>query len=163
MRDSRATSPVADLTRGAFQEILPDPAVPKGARRVILCSGKVFYDLQDYQKQHQITDTAILRLEQIYPLHTKKLTELLSRHSPDAEIIWCQEESENMGAWSHLALRLSALLPKPIRYVGRDSSSSPATGSLIIHNLEQNQLVQEAFAAAPSKKSKPETSRKKKK
>ena len=163
LRDSRATSPVADLTRGAFQEILPDPAVPKDARRVILCSGKVFYDLQDYQKQHQITDTAILRLEQIYPLHTKKLTELLSRHSPDAEIIWCQEESENMGAWSHLALRLSALLPKPIRYVGRDSSSSPATGSLIIHNLEQNQLVQEAFAAAPSKKSKPETSRKKKK
>ena len=163
LRDSRATSPVADLTRGAFQEVLPDPAVPKDARRVILCSGKVFYDLQDYQKQHQITDTAILRLEQIYPLHTKKLTELLSRHSPDAEIIWCQEESENMGAWSHLALRLSALLPKPIRYVGRDSSSSPATGSLIIHNLEQNQLVQEAFAAAPSKKSKPETSRKKKK
>ena len=163
LRDSRATSPVADLTRGAFQEILPDPAVPKDARRVILCSGKVFYDLQDYQKQHQITDTAILRLEQIYPLHTQKLTGFLSRHSPDAEIIWCQEESENMGAWSHLALRLSALLPKPIRYVGRDSSSSPATGSLIIHNLEQNQLVQEAFAAAPSKKSKPETSRKKKK
>ena len=165
LRDSRATSPVADLTRGAFQEILPDPAVPKGARRVILCSGKVFYDLQDYQKQHQITDTAILRLEQIYPLHTQKLTDLLSRHSPDAEIIWCQEESENMGAWSHLALRLSALLPKPIRYVGRDSSSSPATGSLIIHNMEQNQLVQEAFAPVPtpSKKSKPETPRKKKK
>ncbi len=165
LRDSRATSPVADLTRGAFQEILPDPAVPKGARRVILCSGKVFYDLQDYQKQHQITDTAILRLEQIYPLHTQKLTDLLSRHSPDAEVIWCQEESENMGAWSHLALRLSALLPKPIRYVGRDSSSSPATGSLIIHNMEQNQLVQEAFAPVPtpSKKSKPETPRKKKK
>ena len=165
LRDSRATSPVADLTRGAFQEILPDPAVPKGARRVILCSGKVFYDLQDYQKQHQITDTAILRLEQIYPLHTQKLTDLLSRHSPDAEVIWCQEESENMGAWSHLALRLSALLLKPIRYVGRDSSSSPATGSLIIHNMEQNQLVQEAFAPVPtpSKKSKPETPRKKQK
>ena len=165
LRDSRATSPVADLTRGAFQEILPDPAVPKGARRVILCSGKVFYDLQDYQKQHEITDTAILRLGQIYPLHTQKLTGFLSRHSPDAEIIWCQEESENMGAWSHLALRLSALLPKPIRYVGRDSSSSPATGSLIIHNMEQNQLVQEAFAPVPtpSKKSKPETPRKKKK
>ena len=70
-----------------------------------------------------------------------------------------------MGAWSHLALRLSTLLPKPIRYVGRDSSSSPATGSLIIHSMEQNQLVQEAFAAVPtrSKKSKPETPRKKQK
>ena len=149
LRDARATSPVADLTRGAFQEILPDPEVTKGAQRVILCSGKVFYDLQDYQRKNKITHTAILRLEQIYPLHVKKLTEILSRHSPDAEIIWCQEESENMGAWAHLALRLPAVIKKPVRYVGRDASSSPATGSLIIHTLEQNQLVEEAFASQP--------------
>ena len=153
LRDSRATSPVADLTQGSFQEILPDPSISKGARRIILCSGKVFYDLQDFQTKNKIQDTAILRLEQLYPLHAKKLTDILSRHSPDAEIIWCQEESENMGAWSHLALRLSTLLGKPIRYVGRDASSSPATGSLVIHNMEQNQLVQEAFASAPSSSS----------
>ena len=146
LRDARATSPVTDLTRGAFQEILPDPEVTKGAQRVILCSGKVFYDLQDYQRKNKITHTAILRLEQIYPLHVKKLTDILSRHSPDAEIIWCQEESENMGAWAHLALRLPAVIKKPVRYVGRDASSSPATGSLIIHTLEQSQLVEEAFA-----------------
>ena len=178
LRDARATSPVTDLTQGSFQEILPDPTIARGARRVILCSGKVFYDLQDYQKKNQITDTAIIRLEQIYPLHTKKLTEILSRHSPDAEILWCQEESENMGAWSHLALRLPFLLKKQVRYVGRDASSSPATGSLVIHTLEQNQLVQEAFASgstpSPStpkktrtptsaKKTKPSTPRKKKK
>lgn len=149
LRDARATSPVSDITRGAFQEILPDPDVTKGAQRVILCSGKVFYDLQDYQRKNKITHTAILRLEQIYPLHAKKLTEILSRHSPDAEIIWCQEESENMGAWAHLALRLPAVIKKPVRYVGRDASSSPATGSLIIHTLEQNQLVEEAFAIQP--------------
>jgi 2-oxoglutarate dehydrogenase E1 component len=149
LRDARATSPVTDLTRGAFQEILPDPEVTKGAQRVILCSGKVFYDLQDYQRKNKITHTAILRLEQLYPLHAKKLTEILSRHSPDAEIIWCQEESENMGAWAHLALRLPSLIKKTVRYVGRDASSSPATGSLIIHTLEQNQLVQEAFATQP--------------
>jgi 2-oxoglutarate dehydrogenase E1 component len=150
LRDARATSPVTDLARGAFQEILPDPEVTKGAQRVILCSGKVFYDLQDYQRKNKITHTAILRLEQIYPLHVKKLTEILSRHSPDAEIIWCQEESENMGAWAHLALRLPAVIKKPVRYVGRDASSSPATGSLIIHTLEQNQLVEEAFATQPN-------------
>ena len=155
LRDSRATSPVSDLTQGSFQEILPDPSISKGARRIILCSGKVFYDLQDFQTKNKIQDTAILRLEQLYPLHAKKLTDILSRHSPDAEIIWCQEESENMGAWSHLALRLSTLLGKPIRYVGRDASSSPATGSLVIHNMEQNQLVQEAFASAPSSSSQP--------
>jgi 2-oxoglutarate dehydrogenase E1 component len=176
LRDARATSPVTDLTRGSFQEILPDPTIAWGARRVILCSGKVFYDLQDYQKKNQITDTAIIRLEQIYPLHTKKLTEILSSHSPEAEILWCQEESENMGAWSHLALRLPSLLKKPVRYVGRDASSSPATGSLVIHTLEQIQLVQEAFApdsnpstpkktrTPPSaKKTKSTTPRKKKK
>jgi 2-oxoglutarate dehydrogenase E1 component len=149
LRDARATSPVADLTRGAFQEILPDPEVTKGAQRVILCSGKVFYDLQDYQRKNKITHTAIVRLEQLYPLHAKKLTEILSRHSSDAEIIWCQEESENMGAWAHLALRLPSVIKKPVRYVGRDASSSPATGSLIIHTLEQNQLVEEAFATQP--------------
>ncbi|MDI9397894.1 MAG: 2-oxoglutarate dehydrogenase E1 component, partial [Candidatus Pacebacteria bacterium] len=137
------------LTRGAFQEILPDPEVTKGAQRVILCSGKVFYDLQDYQRKNKITHTAIVRLEQIYPLHAKKLTEILSRHSPDAETIWCQEESENMGAWAHLALRLPSVIKKPVRYVGRDASSSPATGSLIIHTLEQNQLIEEAFAPQP--------------
>jgi 2-oxoglutarate dehydrogenase E1 component len=162
LRDSRATSPVSDLTQGSFQEILPDPSISKGARRIILCSGKVFYDLQDFQTKNKIQDTAILRLEQLYPLHAKKLTDILSRHSPDAEIIWCQEESENMGAWSHLALRLSTLLGKPIRYVGRDASSSPATGSLVIHNMEQNQLVQEAFAPAPSPFSSQPTNRSKK-
>jgi 2-oxoglutarate dehydrogenase E1 component len=149
LRDARATSPVSDLTRGAFQEIMPDPEVTKGAQCIILCSGKVFYDLQDYQRKNKITHTAILRLEQIYPLHAKKLTEILSRHSPDAEIIWCQEESENMGAWAHLALRLPSVIKKPVRYVGRDASSSPATGSLIIHTLEQNQLIEEAFATQP--------------
>ena len=152
LRDARATSPVADLTRGSFEEILPDAEITQGARRVILCSGKVFYDLRDYRTKNNITDTAILRLEQIYPLHSHKLLSMLSRHSPDAEIVWCQEESENMGAWSHLALKLQNLLGKMVRYSGRDASSSPATGSLAIHNLEQAQLVQEAFGVPASTK-----------
>jgi len=150
LRDSRATSPVADLTRGSFEEILPDSEITHGARRIILCSGKVFYDLRDYRTKNKITDTAIIRLEQIYPLHTPKLLSALKRHSPDAEIVWCQEESENMGAWCHLALKLQNLLGKQIRYAGRDASSSPATGSLAIHNLEQTLLVQEAFAIPSS-------------
>jgi len=155
LRDARATSPVVDLTRGSFEEILPDPDLSRGARRVILCSGKVFYDLRDYRTKNNITDTAIIRFEQIYPLHSQKLLSILSRHSPDAEIVWCQEESENMGAWSHLALKLQNLLGKKIRYAGRDASSSPATGSLAIHNLEQTQLVQEAFGVSASAQSIP--------
>jgi len=152
LRDARATSPAADLSRGSFEEILSDSEITKGARRVILCSGKVFYDLRDYRTKNSITDTAILRLEQIYPLHSNKLLSILSRHSADAEIVWCQEESENMGAWSHLALKLQNLLGKKVRYSGRDASSSPATGSLAIHNLEQNLLAQEAFGAPASAK-----------
>jgi len=148
LRDARATSPVTDLTRGGFEEILSDPEINRGARRIILCSGKVFYDLRDYRQKNKITDTAIVRLEQIYPLHEKKLSTILSAHSSDAEIVWCQEESENMGAWSHLALRLQNFFGRKIRYAGRDASSSPATGSLAIHLLEQNQLVQEAFGGS---------------
>ena len=147
LRDARATSPLTELTHGAFQEILPDPTPIKNAQRVILCSGKVFYDLADYREKHQIRDTAILRLEQIYPLHEKKLLSLLALQSPHAELVWCQEESENMGAWSHLALRLQDLTKRKVRYAGRDASSSPATGSLAIHLLEQDLLVREAFAA----------------
>ncbi len=145
LRDTRATSPAADLTHGSFEEILPDPQMPKGARRVILCSGKVYYDLCDFRDKNKIRDTAILRFEQIYPLHEKKLTAILSRHASDAELVWCQEESENMAAWSHLALRLQTLTGQKIRYAGRDASSSPATGSLAIHLLEQDQLIRSAF------------------
>jgi 2-oxoglutarate dehydrogenase E1 component len=145
LRDARATSPLTDLTHGAFQEILPDPTQPKNASRVILCSGKIFYDLADYREKNKIRDTAILRLEQIYPLHEKKLLALLAAQSPNAELVWCQEESENMGAWSHLALRLQNLTKRTLRYAGRAASSSPATGSLAIHLLEQDQLVRQAF------------------
>ena len=148
LRDARATSPLTDLTRGAFQEILPDPTQPKNASRVILCSGKIFYDLADYREKNQIRDTAILRLEQISPLHEKKLLALLAAQSPNAELVWCQEESENMGAWSHLALRLQNLTKRTVRYAGRAASSSPATGSLAIHLLEQDQLVRQAFQSA---------------
>ena len=145
LRDARATSPLTDLTHGSFQEILPDLTQPKNATRVILCSGKIFYDLADYREKNKIRDTAILRLEQIYPLHEKKLLALLAAQSPNAELVWCQEESENMGAWSHLALRLQNLTKRTLRYAGRAASSSPATGSLAIHLLEQDQLVRQAF------------------
>jgi 2-oxoglutarate dehydrogenase E1 component len=116
-----------------------------GARRIILCAGKVYYDLADFREKHGLRDTAIIRLEQIYPLHEKKLLAIVSKHSPDADIVWCQEEPRNMGAWNHLESRLRALFGKEIRYVGRRASASPATGALAIHLLEQNQLLASAF------------------
>jgi TPP-dependent indolepyruvate ferredoxin oxidoreductase alpha subunit len=116
-----------------------------GARRVILCSGKIYYDLADFREKHGLKDTAIIRLEQIYPLHEKKLQTIVFQHSPDAEIVWCQEEPKNMGAWNHLESKLRSLFKKEIRYAGRRAAASPATGALAIHNLEQDQLLASAF------------------
>ncbi|NDA26167.1 MAG: hypothetical protein EBZ05_04925 [Verrucomicrobia bacterium] len=145
LRDPRASSPVKDCTRGCFEEILPDPAMASGARRVILCSGKVYFDLAEFREKHGLKDAAVIRLEQIYPLHETKLQAIVGKHAADAEIVWCQEEPRNMGAWNHLESKLRALFRKEIRYAGRRASASPATGALAIHALEQNQLLASAF------------------
>jgi 2-oxoglutarate dehydrogenase E1 component len=146
LRDKRCVSPVEDLSKGRFEEILPDMAGTTKAKRVILCSGKVYYDLADYRTKEKRADTAILRLEQIYPLHEAKLKSLVEGVSvKDAKIIWCQEESQNMGAWSFIEPRLRALFKTTIPYAGRDASASPSTGALSIHELEQRDLVQQAF------------------
>jgi TPP-dependent indolepyruvate ferredoxin oxidoreductase alpha subunit len=146
LRDPRASSPIQDCTRGGFEEILPDPAIASSARRVILCAGKVYYDLAEFREKHGLKDTAIIRVEQIYPLHEKKLQAAVAKHAAEAEIVWCQEEPRNMGAWNHLESKLRALFKKEIRYAGRRAAASPATGALAIHTLEQNQLLASAFS-----------------
>jgi 2-oxoglutarate dehydrogenase E1 component len=145
LRSDNACSPLADFTTGSFLEVIPDITIPPGARRVILCQGKVYYDLDAHRKEQNITDVAIIRLEQIYPLHEAKLRAALEFH-PDAEkIVWCQEESQNQGAWTHLEPRLRALFGRDIAYAGRDASASPAVGALSLHKLEQKDVVQQAF------------------
>jgi 2-oxoglutarate dehydrogenase E1 component len=144
LRDKRMASPLEAFTSSRFQEILPDPAAPPRASRLILCSGKVYYDLEAYRAAHKIEDVAIVRIEQLYPLHTEKLRAATDPYR-DAKIVWCQEESQNMGAWSFIEPRLRALFGKDITYAGRDASASPATGSLAIHELEQQDVVRQAF------------------
>ena len=130
---------------GRFEEILPDPAAPKHAKRVILCTGKVFFDLDDHRKADKITDTAIVRVEQLYPLHEKKLQTIVGAYGKADKMVWCQEESANMGAWPAMEPRLRKLFGRDILYAGRDASASTATGSHAIHELEQRQLVEQAF------------------
>jgi 2-oxoglutarate dehydrogenase E1 component len=146
LRDARCTSPIGDLAAGRFEEILPDPAAPKNAKRVIICSGKVYFDLVDHRKAEKIDDTAIIRVEQLYPLHEKKLQTAVAAHTQAEKIIWCQEESANMGAWPFMEPRLRKLLGRDILYAGRDASASTATGSHAIHELEQRELVNQAFS-----------------
>jgi len=146
LRDPRCTSPIGDLASGRFEEILPDPAPPKGARRLVLCSGKVYFDLVDHRKGEKIEDTAIVRIEQLYPLHEKKLQAAVAAVGTVEKIIWCQEESANMGPWSFMEPRLRKLFARDIAYAGRDASASTATGSHAIHELEQRQLIEQAFS-----------------
>jgi 2-oxoglutarate dehydrogenase E1 component len=146
LRDPRCTSPISDFATGRFEEILPDTTAPKEAKRVILCSGKVYFDLADHRKAEKIEDTAIIRLEQLYPLHEKKLQAAVATYAKAEKIIWCQEESANMGAWPFMEPRLRKLFARDIPYAGRDASASTATGSHAIHELEQRELINQAFS-----------------
>jgi len=115
-------------------------------RRVVLCSGKVYYDLLAERREKAINDVAILRLEQIYPFPEKTLGRELAPYS-NAELVWCQEEPENMGAWTFLDRRLEKVLGALGRtaqrpsYVGREAAASPATGSARAHAAQQAALV----------------------
>jgi len=146
-----AASPVDQFTSGGFLPVMSDKLqfVDEGANvnRVLLCSGKVYYDLVAERKKLEDSSTAIIRVEQFYPFPKNLLSEQLSRYSTATDIRWVQEEPENMGGWSFMEPRLLKLLgPKQaLRYVGRPASASPATGSHTIHQMEQQRLVKEAF------------------
>ena len=145
LRDSRCTSSLEDLANGTFKEIIPDSKGNSEAKRIIFCTGKIYFDLEEYREKNNIEDSAIIRLEQHYPLHTKKLLEAAKVHPKADSFVWCQEESENMGAWFFIEPQLRKLLNQEIIYAGRDASASPATGSRAIHLLEQAKLIKEAF------------------
>ena len=149
LRAEAATSRIEDFTDARFQEILPAPLAgrPEQVRRVILCSGKVYYDLLKFRDEHHLASAAIVRVEQLYPLHRDALKEAVAQFPGASKIIWCQEESQNMGAWTYMAWRLREMFPgHSVRYAGRGESASPATGSLGLHKLEQNVLIEEAFS-----------------
>ena len=148
LRLPAATSPLDEFTAGRFQEILDDPrwADPPSAppERLIFCSGKVYYDLVQHREQRGITDAAIVRIEQLYPLHRNRLAELVDKYD-GATLIWCQEEPQNMGAWSFIAPQLEQAFGRKASYIGRDAGASPAVGQLARHRLEQAALIRAAF------------------
>ena len=144
LRHPAAVSRVAEFTTGAFQEILDDPTSPAQPTRLILCSGKVYYDLCEYRERNGVKDAAVVRVEQLYPLHEVRLGEFASSFSK-ARLIWCQEESQNMGAWSWIAPQLARIFGRAPAYAGRDASASPAVGSLALHKLELAGLLKDAY------------------
>jgi len=150
LRAAECVSVEADFTSGSFQEILPGPlaGAENKVSRVVFCSGKVYYDLLKHRDAQKITDVALVRIEQLYPLHTAKLTEVLKSFSKAKTFVWCQEEPANMGAWSFLRHQLSEVVGKIVHYAGREAASSPAVGALALHKIEQHDLVEAAFTVA---------------
>jgi len=147
LRHPSAVSRIDDFTAGSFQEILDDPAAPAKPGRIVLCTGKVYYDLLEYREKNKsnITDAAIVRIEQLYPLHRNRLAELFDKYGHGTRLIWCQEEPQNMGAWSWIAPQLEEIFGHKAIYAGRDAAASPAVGALAIHKMERAALLQDAF------------------
>ena len=149
LRLPEAASPVEHFTNGGFLPLIPDDSVDEAkVRRVLLCSGKVYYDLLAERKKIEDSSIAIARIEQFYPFPGNLLIKELSRYPNATDIRWVQEEPENMGGWTFMESRLLKMLDatKTLRYNGRPASASPATGSHTIHQMEQQQLVKEALS-----------------
>jgi 2-oxoglutarate dehydrogenase E1 component len=136
-----------DFTNSRFYEILADPeGTSKKAERIIFCSGKVYYDLIKYRQENNLKDSAaIIRIEQIYPLYEDKISRLVKAYVNAKKFVWCQEEPENMGAWTFILPRLLNLFPGYIYYAGRPASASPAAGTIQAHQAQQAALVKQAF------------------
>ncbi|VTS06723.1 2-oxoglutarate dehydrogenase E1 component [Tuwongella immobilis] len=160
LRSPLAASPVSEFVGGQFHEVIGDTTVdPAQVRRVVLCTGKIYHDLADARFPKPATganpaasktsnpphpDVALIRIEQLYPFPEEALQTELNRYKNAVELVWVQEESQNMGAWSFVEPRLRAM-GHDAQYIGRDASASPATGSPKIHKAEQDEIIRSTF------------------
>jgi 2-oxoglutarate dehydrogenase complex dehydrogenase (E1) component-like enzyme len=149
LRMSDAASHTEDFTSGGFRPVLPDPASPPHPSRVILCQGKLYFELAKRRSEVQIDDVALLRLEQCYPFPADVLGQELDRFGT-AGVVWAQEEPENMGAGRFVVRNLRERLGVEARTVARVESPSPATGSLTLHRQEQEELLERALSREPA-------------
>jgi len=164
LRLPAASSSLDQLTNGGFQPLIDDAGIedPNAVKRIVFCSGKVFYDLAEARKKARATDEkesvpravatglariAIVRVEQFYPFPLAAIKDTTAKYANASELIWCQEEPKNMGAWTFMEAKFEDLVPggDRLRYVGRAESPSPATGSYAVHLKEQEILVHEAL------------------
>jgi 2-oxoglutarate dehydrogenase E1 component len=149
LRDERAVSSLADCAEGTFQRVISDPVIkPEKTRRILLCAGKIYYELLQQREALKREDVAILRLEQIYPIPDRLLQAALEPYAADTPAVWVQEEPENMGAWRFLRVHFGETLYGKFPFAGirRPASASPATGSARIHKRDQRFLIAQAFA-----------------
>jgi 2-oxoglutarate decarboxylase len=145
LRLKTATSALADFTSGSFRPVLGDPAGPERARRVVLCTGKIYYDLADRRAKEGRDDVALIRVERLYPLPEAEIAAEVGRY-PGAQVTWVQEEPANMGAWPYMGLRLPQVIGAPVTPITLPASSAPAAGSAKAHAAEHSAIVEAALA-----------------
>ena len=150
LRHKLATSTISEFDKGtSFLPVIAEQdklVSDKDVKKLIICSGKIYYDLYEARKAKEINNIAIIRLEELYPLPYKAIAKEIKKYS-NAEIVWCQEEPQNMGAWNFIDRRLEAIIKdckvsaeRPV-YVGRPEAASPATGYMTVHQQEQQEII----------------------
>ena len=143
LRHPKCISWLNEYTEGGFKEVIDiGNPLPDGVKRIIFCSGKIYYDLAESKQQNKNTTIAIVRIEQIYPFPEKQFSEIISKYKSATEYLWVQEEPENMGAWPYILRRLRDI---PLEVIARPESGSTATGSAAIHQQQQKDILSKAF------------------
>ena len=149
LRKKEAASAIHELANGSFQTVIPDTTTvdEKGVKRIVACCGKVYYDLAFKRTELQRADTAIIRIEQLYPFPHKQFEAEIKRYPNAGEVVWCQEEPQNQGAWYQIGhyLRENMRDEQKLHYAGRPAAASPAGGYMARHNERQKTLVEQAF------------------
>ena len=147
LRYPKCVSSKEDLTKGAFQPMLEDPSNPKNPKKLVFCTGKVYYDAKDLQEKLGVNDIAFVRIEQLYPINNVVLSEMMHKYAGFEVCVWLQEEPKNMGAWYYIQSVLRKCLPegKKLKYCGRDRSASPAQGSHKRHNASFKVFMSQLF------------------
>jgi 2-oxoglutarate dehydrogenase E1 component len=145
LRHKLCVSDLKEFTHGKFEEFIPDPTPPKTPNTLVMCSGKVYYDLLEAREAVRSPKASIMRVEQFYPFHADKFRDLLKAFTKVKRLVWCQEEPQNMGAWSFLAPIIEEVIGRRPEFVGRKATASPATGSLTLHKREQAELIADAL------------------
>jgi 2-oxoglutarate dehydrogenase E1 component len=167
LRHKMAVSPLTALSSGEFQLIIPEAEniAAKKTRRVVFCSGKVYYDLLEARQVHRVSDVALIRIEQLYPFPIVDYSDVLQQYEHVDEIVWCQEEPQNQGAWYQIQHRLQEALKdhQQLFYAGRPGAAAPASGLFKIHLQQQQALVEAALGieVKASKSAKPRKAKRK--
>ena len=144
LRLPAAVSALDEMAKGSFKTLLDDPHAVKDPQTVLLCSGKIYYELAARRQDLERTDIAVLRLEQIYPFHQNLLKTIAKKYARAKQWCWVQEEPENMGAWHFIKPRVEEVIKHSLLYIGRKAAASPSTGFPVIFRQEQNEIIEKA-------------------